>query len=506
MKTNTVLWLSVAVGLLVGQVWADDPNGPDITEPNLVLCYTLDTADVVGLTVTDVNGIEVVDANGATVVDQSGNGNDGTIVGDDVIVGAPGVFNEGMQFPGDFTRNRVEVAAGIVPSGAASRAISLWFSHLGMFEGRQSKIFGYGARSAGNALDVSLEDGGIRIRHWGGNITYGSDYDFLGKDAGFHHLLVQVDANSGTFEDVSIYLDGQQLAVTAMGGGGAGVPIDTFDSAFAIGSGENNHDFYGILDEVRIYDRVLSEAEIAALSNENPDLLLAYSMDTADIMGVTVMDVNGTEVVDANGATVVDLSGNGNDGTIVGDDVVIGVPGVANEALQFPGDRTRDRVEVAAGVVPVGAAERAFSLWFSQVGIAANNNQPKLIGYGARAAGQALDVSLEGGGIRIRHWGGNITYGSDFDFVGKDAGFHHLVVQVRAESGTFEDVEIYLDGQKLAVTATGGGGTGVPLDTQDSPFAIGSGENDRDFVGILDEVQVYNRPLSEDEIMALMTK
>jgi hypothetical protein len=219
-----------------------------------------------------------------------------------------------------------------------------------------------------------------------------------------------------------------------------------------------------------------------AAANIATGLLVHYTLDDADLDGGVVRDV----------------SGSGNNGTIIGTDVVTGVAGVINEAFAFPGNGTRNCVQLAAGVAPVGKRPRTFCLWFNPFQI---NNQSKMFGYGLRSAGNAMDVAVEAGGIRIYHWGGNILYGGPFDFGGADVGFHHLAVRVNEGAQTFEDVDVFINGQQQPIDS---GAATVAIDTGDSPVVFGCGENNANYNGLLDDIYVYDRALTQEEIELVM--
>lgn len=181
-------------------------------------------------------------------------------VGPGVSTGASGAFGEAYRFSGG-AKNLTTIPAGIVPSGAAERTLTIWFNQARK-TGNQDKILGYGLGLPGKAFDISLENGGITLRHFGGNITYGSGYNFI--DSGWHYLALRVNPGAKTFANVDVFLNGQQLPVSATSGGGTGVALDTADSAFGVGTSSISEarameqGFNGWLDELKIYDRALS--------------------------------------------------------------------------------------------------------------------------------------------------------------------------------------------------------------------------------------------------------
>jgi arylsulfatase A-like enzyme len=249
--------LLLAGGLLSGSVHAAGP----------IARYTFDNADIIGT---------------AAQADQVGNRDTGE-PGPGVTPGVSGRFGEAYRFAGG-ADNLMTIAAGLVPDGSAERTLSIWFNQSADLAGSESKILGYGAPNAGQAFDLSLESGGIRVRHFGGNITYGSGHDFDGADAGWHHLAVRVNPGAATFADVEVFLDGNPLAVAASSRAGTGQTLNTADSTFGIGTSSVTvpQGFSGSLDEFRIYDRALIDSEIAFLAMVDTDPPILSGTDIVD--------------------------------------------------------------------------------------------------------------------------------------------------------------------------------------------------------------------------------
>lgn len=211
---------------------------------------------------------------GTTLNDQSTNGNHATLIPD---ASAPtpsqgGLFGESFSFEnGDDPSGYISIPSGVMPSGASARTISLWFN--AQDASGQAQLFGYGTASSGQAFLVGLEGGGIRIRHFGGNITYGSGLDFTGSDAGWHHLAVRVKDAASTFTDVDVFLNGNLLPVSAEGGNGSTVTLNTTASAFGLGSATTptaQNGFGGFLDEFQAFDSALPAANIRELAEAPP--------------------------------------------------------------------------------------------------------------------------------------------------------------------------------------------------------------------------------------------
>ncbi len=97
------------------------------------------------------------------------------------------------------------------------------------------------------------------------------------NDGQWHHVAVTHDAGA-LISAVTFYLDGKVDAQSGTGGGGL---IDTANGTVVIGNSGHNtgtFGFDGAIDEVRIYDHVLSAAEIKSLASRPR----AFAPDPAD--------------------------------------------------------------------------------------------------------------------------------------------------------------------------------------------------------------------------------
>ncbi len=211
---------------------------------------------------------------------------------------------------------------------------------------------------------------------------------------------------------------------------------------------------------------------------------------------------------DITGSTVVDSAGTPNNATLF-NNVGIGIPGVIGNAIRLPNDdgTSYARLPASQNPAPVSNNPRTIAFFFSQELVGVEN---KMFGYGSGGTGQSFDVSLEGGGIRLRYSGGNVTWGNGYDFTGADAGFHHLAIRVPNGAFDYLDVEVLLDGDPLVGVPTGGnpggtfintgGGSATNLDIGRSPVFAPSG----DFIGLIDDFRIYDTALTDAQIRNLI--
>ncbi len=182
---------------------------------------------------------------GSVAHDASGNGNDGTLKGDPQWV--PGKIGGALQLDGD--GDYVDVGSvGI--SGTAQRTMAGWAKASTTDIPSWTSVFGFApdGSTEGTYSDIEVDDTGnyvINVEGWQGIICP--------VDTQWHHFVVTYDGEGGTW-----YLDGQ-LVDSDTG------EIETIDQVRIGARLSNSNYFPGLIDDVRIYNTVLTLTEIKKL-------------------------------------------------------------------------------------------------------------------------------------------------------------------------------------------------------------------------------------------------
>ena len=101
--------------------------------------------------------------------------------------------------------------------------------------------------------------GAIRTEASGGYIVATTDV----RDGEWHHVASVLASNGAPrILDVDMYVDGVLEAISAS----QSVAVDTTNRTVWIGDGHHDRPFPGAIDEVRIYNRALSDGEVAWLA------------------------------------------------------------------------------------------------------------------------------------------------------------------------------------------------------------------------------------------------
>jgi len=210
-----------------------------------------------------------------TVIDYSGNNRDGTLHGDPQFV--PGVDGDALEFDGD-DYVTIDGYKGVVGDGTDTPPFSItaWVRKEGP-TGGDGEIVGWGSTGAGNRLEFRFNAGNnrVRIESGGGNIQ--GDVALTAGE--WTHVAVTLEANSTYTSDtgVNFYFDG--LLVNRPNSDPDPIhPIANFDVIMGQQYNQSNSRwFIGALDDVRIYNRVLTAEEVGRTMMGDPRLAWAQS-------------------------------------------------------------------------------------------------------------------------------------------------------------------------------------------------------------------------------------
>jgi uncharacterized repeat protein (TIGR01451 family) len=397
------------------------------------------------------------------------NGNNGTLMNGATF--APGVIGTAFSFDG--VDDSVQVPdSDFWAFGFSDFTISLWASFSTVDTGSRGQL--------SNVLIGHDEGGGPSnkwVFHYAENGLFFHIFDltegipiFLGPFAftpvvgQFHHFAVTRSGNTYTF-----YADGAAIGSTV-----DSRPIPNAAAALTIGQSEGIGFFHGLLDEVKIYNRALSQAEIRGSAG------LVSWWDADFVSGATACDVaNINDGMLVNGATT--------------------APGKIGNAFSFDGVDDFVSIPTSPNLVPTAAV--SVELWAKINSIpdeAAHLVDAKITGvpkpngliYGLFTGGDGR----AGFGVTIN---GVLTSAFALTNIVGDGRFHHL-------AGTWDgsEVRIYVDGLLEGSAST----FGALVSGSQGEIIIGDhnpASQIRRVHGLLDEIKIYNRALLASEIQAI---
>jgi regulation of enolase protein 1 (concanavalin A-like superfamily) len=192
-----------------------------------------------------------------------------------------------------------------------------------------------------------------------------------------------------------------------------------------------------------------------------------------------------------------DSSGNDRHGTLVGNALLIPM-GAHGGGLSLDGNGDYVTIPGYKGVNAVDGVQHAFTVanWFRTT---FDTGDREMVTWGTNAAGQRLSWRVFEGTLRTEHGNGNLRGTT----VCNDGEWHHAALVVTDGANLrVPATRLYLDGVEEAITS---GSNNAFYLTEGADVSIGrrADNNTRYWLGDLDEVRIYDRALTADEIKAL---
>ncbi len=530
---------ATTTALTISNVGLADAGSYDLVVSNSYGSLTSSNAMLVVSSSPQISGLVAYYPFNGDAGDASGFGYNGFNHGATLVPDRLGNPNSAYFFNGSqnitFTTNPLTnvdnwtVAAwvNLSSSNQMSEAVTVGYYDGKTGNGYQLGIFGASVQCLLSSID------GITGGMYGG-------YSFMTNE---WHCVAMIRTNGVMY----LYMDGVLTSSTTT------PPISP--TGFTIGSANGVRYFQGAIDEVRLYNRALSADEVVFLADGLPRILqqpsaaniilssnyvftvvagppgLNYQWqkdginlsDGLQISGATTSALSISNVTPADGAsydvvitnsygsvtssnailTVLttnsladglvayypfnsnanDASGFGNDGVNHGAVLVPDHFNNPNSAYLFSGAQN-----ITFTNVPLTNADNwTMAAWVKPV-IPSQNSTIVSVGFDdGTAASNGYELGINSGQYYGCVFGGVSSFYSTSTFTGTNA-WHHVAI-IRSNSVAY----IYLDGRIWF-------GTSTPSPLTPTAFYIGSTTGQRYFDGAIDEVRLYNRPLSSDEI------
>jgi hypothetical protein len=215
------------------------------------------------------------DGSGTTAVDSSGNGHDGTLLLDPQWVA--GKYGGALEFAG-ISGQRVEMEGYEGILGTQNRTVMAWVKTTGYGDwiswGQNTNTQKWIGRINDNAGNGAV--GALRTECSGGYIISTT----VLTDGEWHHLTsVLESAGSPTVEDIKMYVDGVQEVISGV----RPVGIDTVGGRNVwIADGHHDRPLPSLIDDVRLYNHAMTQAEILAAMEGGIKYPYALAPDPAD--------------------------------------------------------------------------------------------------------------------------------------------------------------------------------------------------------------------------------
>lgn len=315
----------------------------------------------------------------------------------------------------------------------------------------------------------------------------------------WHHMVLTWASTTDASASGQFYLNNVALAMSNTNATANSGPVSDASTNLGIinASGTTVAPLDGYLDDVRLYNRVLSTAEITRLYQIGATSKVAKTLPgrdslTSGLVGWWTFD--GPDTL----TNIADKSGQGNNGSLshAGSGTTT-APGPIGQALSFDG--TNDFASTTNTNFPdTSSSDYTVAVWVKPSSIPGGSN-PRIFVYATDATN----------GIKLAFGGANCT--ANFIFEPKKAGinyggcgttttfsvntWYHLVGVFKSSTNT---VTFYVNNAVQTTSAFAGG-----LPSTTGVGYIGVSNAASFFPGSLDDLRLYNRALSAAEVLQL---
>jgi hypothetical protein len=331
------------------------------------------------------------------------------------------------------------------------------------------------------------------------------------NDGNYHLITVTRDQASG---EKKIYVDGNfetsEIGTTdPLNGNNYNLTIGGW-AYCTDGNCTNFYAYNGLLDDVQIYTGVLSDAEVASLyanpGNTVPDVaggppggpVVHYDFDEGTVLAA---DVSG------NNNNIVHAGNFGGSGPSISTDTAAGAGSVSFDGGSY--------LTASSNLLSTLAGEFSVSLWLKTSQSFGSQNDYAWAGAGVIAADSPnagaqdlIPVALTGGQVAFNVGDGISDNTLNSSATVNDNTWHHVVVTRSLSTGARQIfIDGTLDSSDVASTVLLNSPVlltiGAKSDASDPDPASPSYNGSNGYEGLLDDVQIYNRVLSSNEVAFL---
>lgn len=278
----------------------------------------------------------------------------------------------------------------------------------------------------------------------------------------WYHVAAVYDSDD---ESYAVYVDGElQKSGTS---NIAMSPQSAAKLSFGTRTGSTQR-FAGRFDDFRIYDRKLTHAEIRDLYG----LVGWYKFD------------------ETSGTVANDSSGLGNNGTYTGGPT-LAMASNGHAAMGTAVDFNGSNYVQVAGLFG-SPSSVSLAAWAKLD--ASDTNSAEIV-----SLGDHVSLRLKNNSAELYYYNGSTWVGTAVNRVIAQTGWHHYAA-VFDETGTYK---LYIDGNEAASGALSGSIPYAGLGANTRIGSHGNGQTTYDFDGRIDDVRIFKRPLTADEVYQL---
>lgn len=426
---------------------------------------------------------------GTTVNDSSSSSNTGTRSGPDIATEQYCVEGRCMYMDGSSSEDTFKSYSSDteLDPGTADFTVSLWFKHVPAVSGTQDYLI---SRYSGAGYRIYMKTSGVMCFGIDDDSTWGPDNEACTtatyNNNRWYHLSAVRDSST-----LRLYIDGRQIATQAITATGS--LSGTSPGFYVSTDGSNNDSWHGWVDEVRVYGYARTESNVISDYNtiSSVDALTAGNAPefrgsvSSGLIGYWPMDETAANTCTGGTNDSCDYSSAGNDGAWNGN-TTFTYPSRLHYGTLFDG--TDDNVTIADSTTlsPTQGVTLAAWIYPTSVNSRAIVTKNQSFRMTTNASG-FLQCEIYTGGA----WQTAIVSNTD------------LLANTQAHVACTYDglaVVAFVNGSRTALEDLTG-----EINDSANPVILGedAAGTYSDFAGRMDDVRIYNRGMSEDEVSNL---
>ena len=413
-----------------------------------------------------------------TAADSSGNGNAGSLIGLSTTTSpTAGKIGQAIYF-----KSAGQYISSSVSASVSTYSVAAWVRYQGSAPSGPKVAVGYGAGGNPNTIWMGYTTGGLAISNSSVDLVKGTN-----ATSTWHYLVASVQANTMT-----AYVDGVAIGTDSMTSRASNTLVigDYVGLGFA---------FNGSVDDVRVYNRALSVAEVNQLYGQG-QVMVAHSPSGASGQSSSLLSSGliGYWTFDGNKISwstpaVLDSSGSGNSLTMTSMSAVTSPSiGKIGQALKFNGSN-QSLSHSSISAFNFGTGDFSVSFWMNPVSPWGTAATEGVLGQKTSDSFNGWQIYQDSGhpgilDMRLTQQNNFLTNSTI------PTSKWTLATFVRQGSNTFW----YLNGVQ---DSTGSNSSSL---SDAGSFYIGYAPTwSAYYSGALDDVRVYNRALSAGEVAQL---
>jgi hypothetical protein len=441
------------------------------------------------------------EGSGTIVGDMSGRGNNGTLNGTALPIWIDGKKGKALNFDGI---NSEVIVGEVGIKNYQPFSVSAWVKRDGAGAYTIACTNADGAGNIGKFFWLFyVADGGVVFQFgkvWNGNFYFATDASLV-PDNQWAYIVATWDGYAIPGH-ATVYINGQSKSLSFGTSGDYASPSDS-DSVTIGNRAIAPWPFKGSIDEVRIYDHMLSATEVANLyTSSNKIFKVSTSQNNKVTTGLVGMwSFNGPDI---SGTTVFDRGSGGNNGMLVGSPAL--TIGKVGQAIDLNG--SAQRVYVGSPVNLDNISTFTYSIWAKAEGEHNNGYGPLITKANGSTERKIFQFYQYNPGSNMGKVGMKIvastTNASSVAVTGTYRWNEWAFWAATYDDGGDRIARIYKNGSEVTYE-TQQAAVG-PLTSDASEYFVIGGMAPAGFYsfnGVLDEVRIYNRVLTASEIQRL---